>query len=82
MAVIKELDGSREITIEAHSGSVYIEGRGFAYEFDEGIFVHGVRKAVMFRYHPDAAIQYPPKRVSELWTPAGAADPFVGAALN
>ena len=82
MVSIKELDGSREITVEAHGGSVFVEGHGFAYEFDEGIFVHGIRKAVMFRYHPLAAIQYPPKRVSELWTPAESPDLLAGAMLN
>lgn len=63
---VKELDGSREVTIEAHGGSVFIEGRGFAYEFDEGIFMHSIRKAILFRSHLDAAVQFPPRRVADL----------------
>ncbi|MDF2694290.1 MAG: hypothetical protein K0S65_2673 [Labilithrix sp.] len=68
-ATVKELDGCREVTIEARDGSVFLEGRGFAYEFDEGIFIHQIRREILFRYHRDAAELHPPKRVSELWTP-------------
>ncbi|MBB4667026.1 hypothetical protein BKA24_001735 [Microbacterium marinum] len=35
---MKELDGGREITLDAQGDVVYLVGRGFTYEFDRGMF--------------------------------------------
>lgn len=62
MTTIKELDGGRDIQLEARLGSVFMEGRGFCYEFDQSIFLTGVAKAVSDGADLQAAIMYPPKR--------------------
>ena len=65
MTTIKELDGGREVQLEAHSGSVFLEGRGFSYEFDQEIFVTGVARTIADGADLQAAIMYPPKRALE-----------------
>lgn len=37
---LKDLEGAREVTLDATSqeGRVYLMGKGFAYEFDRGMF--------------------------------------------
>lgn len=44
MARVKDIDGSREVVIEVQGDAVFLEGRGFCYEFDLGLFWHGMKK--------------------------------------
>ncbi|UOE45976.1 hypothetical protein [Agromyces larvae] len=46
MAVnVREIDGQRSVEIDPQGASVYLVGRGFALEFDRGVFINAVCRA-------------------------------------
>lgn len=43
---VKDLDGGRTVELEVRGKRVFLQGNGFCYEFDLGIFWHGIKKEV------------------------------------